>query len=216
MTTNQTEQVEKFDEDYFLRGPDCHKSNFADYRWLPDQTISWAQHFRRYMGLKEGDTVLDCGAARGYYVKALRRLGIDAYGYDVSQWAVANCDPAMVPFMSNHLDSHRHYDVVFSKDTMEHVPPDALAPLLGRLLACAKRRLFLIVPLAEFAGGPYIHPKEEKDSTHVNRWTLHDWITFVQDRSTSFVVTGGYQYPGLKPGAYEVANGYGFITAERI
>jgi len=207
--------MSKFTEDYFVRGKETGLSNFEDYRWLPDQTISTATHLKRYLGLRDGDRLLDVGCARGFYVKALRMLGIDAHGYDVSEWAIANCDPEVKPFVSNYLNGAT-YDVVFSKDTFEHIHPKDLTALLERLLAVVKRKMFVIVPLAEKTGGAYVHPKEEKDATHVNRWILSDWIFFLQRCSSSFVVTGGYMYPGLKPGAYEVERGYGFITLERI
>lgn len=204
-----------FDEEYFMRGAESGKSNFSNYHWLPDTTISTATHLKRYLGLKEGDSLLDVGAARGFYVKAMRMLGISAWGYDVSEWAVENCDPDVRSYMSNHLNGS-NYDVVFSKDTFEHIPETELRTLVTRLLLFTKRRMFVIVPLSSATGGAYIHPKEEKDKTHVNRWTLPDWLLFFQECSSSFTVSGSYLFPGLKPGAYEVSEGYGFFTIDRI
>lgn len=207
--------VNPFTEKYYLDGRRSGLSNYEDYRWLPDQTVSMATHLMRYLGIKDGDFTLEIGCARGYYVKALRMFGVKAYGYDISEWAVANCHPHVAPFVSNHL-SNACFDVVWSKDTFEHIPPSDLRELLAIILPNTRRKLFAIVPLAEASGGKYIHPKEENDSTHVNRWTLHEWIAFLQDCSNSFIVTGGYHYPGLKPGAFEVEFGYGFLTMERI
>lgn len=207
--------MNQFTEDYFLRGKESGLSNFENYRWMPDATISWATHLMRFLGIKEGDTVLDVGAARGYYCQALRMLGVQAFGYDISEWAVANCHPEMEPYMSNYLNGAR-YDYVISKDVAEHIHPEELTTLIKRLMLFTNRKLFFIVPLAFKTGGVYIHEKEEHDSTHVNRWTLHDWLTFFQSCSPAFIVNGSYRYPGLKPGAYEVENGYGFFTLERI
>lgn len=204
-----------FNEDYFMRGKESGVSNFENYHWIPDTTISMVTHLRRYLGLRDGDRLLDVGAARGYYVKALRMIGVDAYGYDVSEWAVANCDPDVRPYMSNYLNGGE-YDVVFSKDTFEHIQPVELRSLVNRLLAATRRKLFIIVPLAASTGGKYVHPKEEKDATHINRWTLTDWLGFFQSCTNNFIISGSFRYPGLKPGAYEVENGYGFITLERI
>lgn len=207
--------MNSFTEDYFLRGKEKGLSNFEDYRWLPDTTISMVTHLKRYLGIQDGERVLDVGCATGNYVRALRMLGVDAYGYDVSEWAVNNAAPEVRPYVSNYL-SGAGYDVVFSKDCCEHIPPDDLASLVRRLLASTRRKMFVIVPLAKFTGGEYVHPKEENDSTHVNRWTLHDWLIFFMRCTTSFVVNGSYLYPGLKPGAYEVECGYGFFTLTRI
>ncbi len=142
-------------------------------------------------------------------------LGVQAYGYDISEWAVANCHPEMKPFMSNHLNGSE-YDFIVSKDCAEHIDPIDLRPLVVRLLAHCRRKMFVIVPLAESNDGAYVHPKEEQDATHVNRWTLHDWLAFFQSCSTSFIASGSYRYPGLKPGSYECEFGYGFFTLERI
>lgn len=204
-----------FDESYFLRGQETGVSNFTDYRWMPDASVAWAAAFKRFLGISEGDTVLDVGAARGYYVKALRMLGVEAYGYDISEWAIANCDPDVKPYVSNHLNGS-DYDFIFSKDAMEHIPEPELIFLVKHLLTHVRKKLFVIVPLAETTNGAYVHPKEELDKTHVNRWTLSDWLDFFGKLTGSFVIAGGFRYPWLKPGAYEVERGYGFITLERI
>lgn len=199
-----------FDEDYYLRGQETGKSNYTNYSWKADQTISMVSHLKRYLKLGEGDSVLDVGASRGYVVKAMRMLDLDAYGYDISVWAVENCDPSVKPYVSNHLNG-MIFDFIFCKDTMEHIPPVDLQHLVKHLLT-KTRKMFVIVPLAATTGGAYVHGKEENDPTHVNRWTLHDWLMFFQGCSPSFIVNGSYRYPGLKPGCYEVECGYGFFT----
>lgn len=204
-----------FTEDYFLRGQETGVSNFTDYKWTPDATIAWAMTFKRFLGISEDDTVLDVGAARGYYCKALRMLGVHAWGYDISRWAVENCHPDMKQFMSTHLNG-QDFDFIYSKDCFEHIPEPDLAVLVRHLLTHVRKKLFVIVPLAETTNGAYVHPKEELDKTHINRWTLPDWLGFFGKLTQVFVITGGYRYPGLKPGAYEVDRGYGFITLERI
>lgn len=204
-----------YTEDYYLHGIEKGLSNYENYVFQPDRTLSMVSHLRRYLGLKEGERVIEIGASRGYYCKALRMLGIEAYGYDISEWAVQNCHPDVKPFMSTYLNG-ANFDVAWSKDCWEHISESDLKPLIKHLCKVTSRKIFAIVPLAESTDGKYIHEKEEKDVTHVNRWTLHDWIVFLQGCTTSFVVTGGYFYPGLKPGAAEVENGYGFLSMDRI
>jgi hypothetical protein len=214
--TTDPQTTNPFDEDYYIRGIESGKSNYANYHWMPDTTMSWAQHFKRYLSLRDGDHVLEIGAARGYYSYALRRLGLEAFGYDISEWAVANCHPPMVPYMSKHLNTHERYDVVWSKDVLEHVPRPALDALIKKVTAITGRKFFAIVPLCAVTNGQYVHEKEENDITHVNRWTLQDWLCFMHEAAPGWLVSGSYQYPGLKPGAYEVECGYGFLTLERI
>lgn len=200
--------------EYYMRGVEGGLSNYTNYRWVPDATIPWAHTLRRLLGIRETDRVLDFGCALGMYVNALRFIGVDAYGYDISEWAIANCHPDVKAFVSNHLNG-AEYDFAYAKDCFEHIEPEQLKSLVKYLLLHTKR-LFIIVPLACEEGGGYVHEKEEKDRTHVNRWPLQDWIEFVGRCSSSFITTGSYMYPGLKPGAYEVQRGYGFILATKI
>lgn len=209
------QEMSAFDQTYFMDGIRTGISNFENYAWCPDRTISMVTHLMRYLRIKPGDRFLDCGAALGMYVKALRLQGVEAYGYDVSQFAVEHCDAEVKPFMSNYLNGAR-FDFVMLKDVAEHIPQEELMRLISKLCIFTDKKLFFIVPLAFKTGGDYVHPKEENDKTHIHRFTLHDWIVLLQECASNFVVTGGYRYPGLKPGAFEVSYGYGFITMERV
>jgi len=62
-----------------------------DGRWQP-VALDIIDHF----GLKPGDRVLDVGCAKGFLVKDLLGLGIDAYGVDISRYALMNCEPEIV------------------------------------------------------------------------------------------------------------------------
>ena len=58
-----------------------------DGRWQPV-----ARDVVAHFGLKPGDRVLDVGCAKGFLVKDLLALGIDAYGVDVSRYALLHCE----------------------------------------------------------------------------------------------------------------------------
>lgn len=61
-----------------------------DGRWLPI-----AEDIVRHFGLKRGDRVLDVGCGKGFLVKDLMQAcpGLDAFGIDISEYAVMNCEP---------------------------------------------------------------------------------------------------------------------------
>jgi SAM-dependent methyltransferase len=83
--------------------------------------------------------VLDVGCATGFVVEALRELGIDAEGVDVSQFAVEQAAQGArghvrqgdlcrrLPFPS------RRFDVVTALETLEHLPPEAVPGALAEL-----------------------------------------------------------------------------------
>lgn len=205
-----------YNADYYLNGPESGLSNYKDYHWLPDKTIPMTWKLRWQLGIKGGDSVLDYGCARGYTVKALRQMGIDAYGFDISEWAIHNCDPDVRAFVSNILNTAPViWDHVIAKDVFEHIEPHALRFIVEELLVSTRKQLFIIVPLAKETGGEYGCPVDEQDSTHIIRWTLPDWLTFLQEISSHFTVSGGYQVPVLKPNCYEFPKSYGFFTMRR-
>lgn len=206
-----------FSEDYYMRGPESGLSNYRDYQWLPDLTMPMASHARWMLGFKAGDVVLDYGASRGFFVKALRMQGVDAWGYDISEWAVQNCDPTVKDYVSNTLElPEKGWDVIWSKDVFEHIPLVELIQLMPQLLKTTRRLMFIIVPLSVEDDGGYACPVDEMDSTHVIRWTLPTWLEFLQGFSKDFVVSGGYEMPHLKPKCYEYPRSYGFFTIRRV
>ncbi|UTW51646.1 class I SAM-dependent methyltransferase [bacterium SCSIO 12827] len=62
-----------------------------DGRWQPV-----AKDIITHFGLKPGDRVLDVGCAKGFLVKDLVAEGIDAYGIDISKYALMHCEPEVV------------------------------------------------------------------------------------------------------------------------
>lgn len=200
-----------FDEDYFLRGKETGVSLYENYRWMPELTIPMAQTIAAHCGIEKGARVLDYGCARGYLVKALRGLGYDATGMDISQWALANCDPDVKGYVAQYR-LHTTYSWVIAKDVLEHVPNASLA--VSGLLRCATQGVFAVVPLSLHDGAPYVVEEYEHDVTHLHRLTLSTWVEmFLQ---TGWRVEAAYRVPGVKCNYKHFLKGNGFITARRI
>ena len=62
-----------------------------DGRWRPV-----AKDIVEHFNLKPGDKVLDVGCGKGFLVRDLLELGIDAYGIDVSKYALMNCEKEVI------------------------------------------------------------------------------------------------------------------------
>ena len=93
-----------------------------DGRWQPV-----ARDIIQYFGLKPGDRVLDVGCAKGFLVKDLLALGIDAYGVDVSRYALMNCEPEVVGRLQlgsadSLLFPDGSFDCVLSLNTIHNLP----------------------------------------------------------------------------------------------
>jgi ubiquinone/menaquinone biosynthesis C-methylase UbiE len=86
-TTNVVNISRKFGKEYFDGNRKFgYGGYFYDCRW---QTV--AKDIIKFYSLKKGDKVLDVGCAKGFLVKDLLDKGIDAYGIDISKYAVKNC-----------------------------------------------------------------------------------------------------------------------------
>lgn len=203
-----------FTEDYFMRGPATGLSNYEHYEWRPELTIPACRKIMHYLGAHPYDSVLDVGCARGYYVKALQLLCYRSFGYDISEWAITNCDPDVRDFVSNEFPK-RAFDWAILKDVAEHLSPCDLAATMGMLNNQITKGMLLIVPLTAERGGRYVRAEDNKDSTHLIRWTLNDWIEFMEDNATGFNVNGSYNIHGIKPAAGAVPHSCGFLTLIR-
>jgi SAM-dependent methyltransferase len=91
--TNEHIRVSKeYGETYFDGPREYGYGGYGyDGRWIP-VAADIIEHF----GLKPGDRVLDVGCAKGFLVKDLLAAGIDAYGVDVSEYALMNCEPEVI------------------------------------------------------------------------------------------------------------------------
>jgi ubiquinone/menaquinone biosynthesis C-methylase UbiE len=95
-----------------------------DGRWQPV-----AKDIVDHFGLKAGDRVLDVGCAKGFLVKDLLALGIDAYGVDVSRYALMHCEPEVVgrlqPGSADSLPfPDRSFSAVLSINTIHNLSRD--------------------------------------------------------------------------------------------
>lgn len=206
----------KYDADYFLNGPASGKSNYVSYSWKPELTVPLAKRLIEVMGVLANDTVLDFGCSRGYLVKALRLLDIEAWGYDISEWAVANCDPEVSDRIHTYIQ-HDSYDHVWLKDCGEHLEVIELMRVADHLLKTTTKSILVIVPLSEIVGGQYVRKEDDMDSTHVIRWPLEDWMSFFQKRvgDQPWTVTGSWHIHGLKPTSLSHIKSCGFISLRR-
>lgn len=207
-----------YDADYYLNGPATSKSNYENYSWKPDLTLPMADHLKRALRVRDGDTVLDVGCARGYLVKALRMRGVNAFGYDTSEWAIANCDEAVKGYVSNELPDGK-FDHVVMKDVAEHIEPEDLVQLLRSLLDKTRKSLLLIVPLTAEVNGIYLRPEDNADLSHVIRWPLQQWLHFINvvvGGPCDDIVSGSWHYPGIKPASAQTPKSCGFIHITRV
>ena len=210
-----------YDMEYFEDGIQKHISNYEKYRWMPEKTIPIVKAYINWLKMNTGDTVLDFGAAKGYTVRAFRELGFNAWGCDISSYAVNNCDPKVKHFM--RLCTNRKpvpfgdvkFDFIIAKDVLEHIPSTFLSLTLQSLFSVSTRKtkLFVMVPLAKYSGGPYLLDLSENDATHVIREDLEGWKRLLGHKIWN-VEDASYCVPGICD-KYSKAKCVGFMTLVR-
>jgi SAM-dependent methyltransferase len=69
-------------------------------------------------------TVLDVGCAKGFLVELLRKRGVEAFGFDISEFAISQIAPEIRPYctVSSVTEPlNRDYDLVVRQEILEHV-----------------------------------------------------------------------------------------------
>lgn len=96
-------------------------------------------------------TVLDAGCAMGMLVAALRDLGVEAYGVDLSEYAISQVREDIRPYcavgsLSSALPDSlpKRYDLVVSMEVLEHMPEEDAKKAVANLCAVTDRVLFSI------------------------------------------------------------------------
>lgn len=116
-----------------------------DGRWQPV-----AKDIVTHFGLKPGDRVLDVGCAKGFLVKDLLALGIDAYGLDISQYALMHCEREVVGRL--HLGSadclpfpDHSFSAILSLNTIHNLSRDRCKIALQEIQRLAPGKGFVQV-----------------------------------------------------------------------
>lgn len=201
----------RFNEDYFMFGPETGVSCYSRYRWMPELTVPMAMAMIDYLGITQKHVVVDFGCAFGYLVKAFRWLRRQAFGLDVSAYAMANLDPQVRGLCFEiDIETDAPYftfaDFYIAKDVFEHIPEDDLPGCLNRITA---REIFAVIPLGE--GGRFVSPANNLDITHVTCRT-HYWWADMFEACGWTVNSFSYRVAGIKDAHYEkYPNAHGFF-----
>lgn len=198
-----------YDEDYYEKGLETGKSCYQNYRWVPELTIPLAMTLIDGLGITRSQKILDYGCAKGYLVKAFRLLYRQAYGVDISDYALSHADEEIRGFCGKPVDGFlsRKYDWVIAKDVFEHIPEETLKGVLQEL---PSDNLFVCVPLG--LNGKYIAPANNFDQSHIICENEMWWLDFFASCNWSFK-SFSFRIDGIKDHYYEkFPNAHGFFN----
>lgn len=115
-------------------------------------------------------TVLDAGCALGYLVSSLRKRGVEAYGIDISNYAINNADDEIKPFckvcsLTDEIpaDFPKKFDLIVTIEVLEHLFPEEGAKAIKNLCSMTDTIIFTSTP------------DDITDKTHVNVQKSEYW-----------------------------------------
>ncbi|TYA11815.1 glycosyltransferase [Paenibacillus faecis] len=123
-------------------------------------------------------TVLDAGCAMGYLVEAFRSRGVEAYGIDISEYAIGNVKEDIKPYCAVHsiLDPlpanfPQKYDLIITLEVLEHLFPEEGKQALDNLCKYTDKVIFSSTP------------DDIDDRTHVNVQLGEYWARLFAENS---------------------------------
>ncbi|MDQ3724836.1 MAG: methyltransferase domain-containing protein [Actinomycetota bacterium] len=113
---------------------------------------------------------LDAGCAMGFLVEAMRERGVDAYGIDVSEYAISQvhesvADRCKVASLAEPLE--RRYDLISCIEVLEHIPPEEAGRAVANLCAATDRLLLSTTP------------SDYSEATHLNVQPPEAWAALL-------------------------------------
>jgi len=155
----------RYDENYFL-----HEIGDMGEPYVRDNPV-WKAIFARVAQAIVTElapkSVLDAGCGIGFLVEALRERGVEAFGLDISEYAIANAADEVRPFceLASITDElTRRYDLIVCMEVLEHLPPHLAPRAVENLTGHTDLVLFSSTP------------KDFRDSTHLNVQPTEYWV----------------------------------------
>ena len=160
--------MNQFTREYYEDGVRNHISGYEDYRWMPTRSIPEALDIKNRFDF---NTCVDYGCAKGFLVHALRIIGCNAFGEDISEYAISHCHSKVKEYIS--LPNDNKYDLLICKDVLEHVN---VTDIPGVLQSFKKKsnQFFFTIPLGD--NDRFRIREYEVDITHVTKKDEEWWI----------------------------------------
>ncbi len=153
MTLTKDESAVRFDEQYFRHG--CGIPYERNELWLKFFGDIAEAVVRKIVPR----SALDAGCAMGFLVEGLRQRGVEAWGIDISEYAIHHVDPSVQAFCTVGSVAEplsRRYDLIVCIEVLEHLTPREAEQAISNFCQHSDDVLFSSTPL------------DYKEATHFN------------------------------------------------
>jgi len=149
----------------------------------------------------------------GFVVKAFRLLHRQAWGFDISKYAIDNVDPMVKPYCftsTNLVEIPESFDYCIAKDVLEHISYECIENILKYINA---KNIFAIIPLG--SNDKYEAPSNDLDISHIICEQLDWWLETFAHSNWEFIHFG-YRIDGIKDSYYrKYPRAHGFFFCKR-
>ena len=143
------ERAKKWDFDYW---DGDRRINYGGYKYMPGRWEKVAKAMADHYGIKPGDKILDVGCGKGFllYDFTLVVPGVEVYGIDISQYAIDNSkeevrDRLQVGSATRLPWPDKHFDLVYSLNTLHNLHAYDLDPALREIERVGKKNKYICV-----------------------------------------------------------------------
>lgn len=198
-----------YDRHYFAHYCDASKTGKLAY----ERNQHWIGFFGAIADHIVSDikphTVLDAGCAMGFLVEALRDRGVEAYGIDVSEYAISQVREDIKPYcrqgsVTDPLPDR--YDLIVSIEVLEHLPTEDAIRAVANLCSATSDFLFSSTPVdyqeithlnvqppewwtEVFARQGFFRDVEHDPSTYLSPWA----VRYRRTEETMARIVAGYE-----------------------
>ena len=198
-----------YDRHYFAHYCDATKTGKLAY----ERSEFWLGFFGSIADHIASDikprTVLDAGCAMGMLVEALRDRGVDAYGIDISEYAISQVRSDIMQYcrtgsITEALD--KRYDLIVSIEVLEHLSTEDAIRAVANLCSATSDFLFSSTPIdyqeithlnvqppewwtEVFARHGFFRDVEYDPSTFLSPWA----VRYRRSEETFARIVGGYE-----------------------
>lgn len=135
------------------------------------------------------DSILDAGCAMGLLVESLRALGKEAYGVDISSYAIGKVNKSVTEYcwQGDIVAPFKHawYDLIVCTDVLEHIDPRYAQTVIDNLAAHTNKVIFSSTP------------NDTGEPTHINVQPFQYWMDMFE--LAGFRISKAYDVTYITP-----------------
>lgn len=129
------------------------------------EAIQWNIHFKP-------KRVFIHGCGMGYRVNCFISLGVDAWGMDISEYAIKNAFGYARGRIFNEIPNGE-FDLIISYDVLEHMTDEQIDKALKKLYEISTKHVLFAITSKD-------NPNFVRDPTHINGKTMKEWTDVIE------------------------------------